>query len=152
MSRIIAFAFAVLFIFSCKEDHVHEPGEHIEAEGLVILDENDSVKVKIFRGIIDKSYGEKLIAVINSTSNPLRIKFLNNLQHIIEPPTAPEYKLVWEISDPSIAEIQLYEKDNNKFKFTTTGLKIGESSVEFKLLHNDHTDFRSGSIPLETTD
>ena len=129
----------------CEEDPVAPQEEHLKAIGMAFYSSGIEV-ARILRG----ETADTLFAPLDTLSNHLDVKFFDEDENIIDPPTEHQ-TLSWEIVDPTIANIWQHEGHEGTFGFHIRGLKIGETEIEFFVMHNDHSDYRSGQIPVKVT-
>lgn len=131
-------------LFSCSEDDPVQPQEeHFEAIGMVF--ESSGIRLaSILRGVTE----DILEAPEEGMSEHINIKFYDEDENIIDPPTDEDKSLAWEIDDPSILSIWQHEGEEGGFEFHLKGESEGETYIEFFVNHNDHHDYRSGKIPV----
>ena len=58
-----------------------------------------------------------------------------------------EYSLGWEIGSTNLADIEQHEEDG-RWSFHIVGKSAGETTVVFKLMHGDHSDFTTDPIDI----
>ena len=131
-----------IFNTACEDDPVAPQEEHLKAVGMVFYTSGIEV-ARILRG----ETTDTLFAPLNNLSDHLDVKFFDEDEKIINPPTEHQ-TLSWEIVDPTIVDIWQHDGHEGAFEFHTEGLKIGETEIEFFVMHNDHSDYRSGKIPV----
>ncbi len=132
-----------IFTTSCEDDPVIPQEEHLKAIGMVFYTSGIEV-ARVLRGVTT----DTLTAPVNGLSDHLNIKFINEEEKEINPPSTETQTLAWEIGDNLIAGIKQHDGEEGSFEFHVKGLKVGETSIEFFVMHNDHHDFRSGKIPV----
>jgi len=143
--KLLIFLFIlVLTVFNtgCEDDPVAPQEEHLKAIGMVFYSSGIEV-ARILRG----ETSDTLFAPLDSLSDHLDVKFFDEDENIVNPPTEHQ-TLSSEIVDPTIAELWQHEGHEGSFEFHMKGLKIGETEIEFFVMHNDHSDYRSGKIPV----
>lgn len=149
ISVAIFIALFSVFTTSCEKDPV-APEEHFEPVGIVIKDATKGVFMKIFEGKIDTNYNKEFIlnydTLEDGESEEYEIEFVGKDGKEIDHPTSASYKLELDFADKTVAE--LYQHDGEKWAFHIKALKKGETTVEIKILHNDHSDFRTPAINL----
>ncbi len=153
MKRLIFIGAVVLAFFAggCvfddeKNDPTAPQQDHFEAEGIVLVDSGVRF-FYMFRGQIDTSEGKVDTLVIPVGLSPhWEIKFLDENEQEIDPPDDANKSFGWVIADPSIVEI--YRHDGQEWEFHLNGLKVGETTIEFRVMHNDHYDFHTPTIPV----
>ncbi|MCE5252390.1 hypothetical protein LLG96_19490 [bacterium] len=120
--------------------------DHYKADGIVLIDSGVRF-FRMFRGEIDTTNGkvDTLVVPVGLTPH-WEIKFLDENNQEIEPPDDANKSFGWVISDPSVVEV--YRHDGQEWEFHLNGLKVGETTIEFRVMHNDHYDFHTPSIPV----
>lgn len=132
-------------LFSCKEkSSVENETEHTEAIGLTIYYQ-DKPYFKVLNAKIDTTISKKFY-LQNGKEMLFEVKFIDEDGEEIVPSEASK-NFSWIIDDSSIAKLELLP--NEKYKFKGTGLRIGETQIEFRLNHYDHPDFKTPKIPLQ---
>ncbi len=131
-----------LLIASCTDNPVTPgPTEHAEARGLLLSIGQDTL-VTVDSGQVQGSLSLKNGETIGSV----------NVTYILEDgerevPDEPDHHLGWTIGDSTIATVAQQSGDA-RFSFHLTGLKEGSTTLVVKLVHVDHDDFVSPSIPV----
>lgn len=148
-SNILARIFILLTItitfFSCKDDDPITPAEdHFEAIGMVFYTSGIEIG-RILRG----QTSDTLEAPEGGLSEHIDIKFFDENENIIDPPDNKNKTLSWEIGNSQIADIWQHEGEEGSFEFHLKGLKQGKTTIEFFILHEGHSDYRSGKIPVK---
>ena len=139
-----------IILSSCSEDtQPLTPGEHFEAEGMLFLDGARKPYLKVFRGSVDTVLARKFTAPLNNISDAFIVKFLDSKQNEVNPPSESVKKLTWQIDDPSIVEVYQHEGEEGGYEFHLRGKKAGQTYIQFYVTHGDHSDYRSGKIPVE---
>ncbi|MBZ0183282.1 MAG: hypothetical protein K8F60_12570 [Melioribacteraceae bacterium] len=143
---VIAFTILIsaLFVTSCDktDDPVSTQEEHFEAIGMVFRTSGIEA-ARILRGITT----DTLKGPEGAIGDALDITFINEDENEIAPPSEP--KLAWEIDDPTIFEVWQHPGEEGGYEFHVKGLKEGETKIEFFIMHEGHSDFRSGKIPVK---
>lgn len=144
----ISISIVVLFLTSCNShDPVAPQEDHFEAIGTVIYDATGAEIVRILRGITS----DTLTAQVGVLSDHYNVKFINDDEEVVDPPTDdPEQSM-----EVSITETNLLETETDMpgaFEFHLRGKATGNTTIEIKLLHNGHSDYRSGLIPVKIVD
>jgi hypothetical protein len=135
---------ALLFALGgCKDNPVEPDETHAEAEGLVLR--MNGVDIVIVREGTVTGH----ISVPNGTeTDHIDVYFLDHADTRFRP-EGSEYDLGWSIADTSVAAI---ERDpGEKWGIHVIGKAVQTTSVEIRLLHHDHADFRTPSIPIHVT-
>ena len=141
----VLFSFVgVLFYSGCSDDDPVAPAEdHFEAIGVYLS--TSGIKVaSILRGVTS----DTLVAPAGGLSDHLEVQFYNEDEEIIDPPTSSDHSLAFEIGDTSIAGIFQHEGEEGGYEFHLRGKKAGVTYIELFIMHEDHSDFRSGEIPV----
>ena len=125
-----------------NDDPVTSQEEHFEAIGMIFR--TSGIKVaQILRGVTT----DTLKGPEGAIGDALDITFFNPNESEIAPPSNPS--LAWEIEDPTIFEIWQHSGEEGGYEFHLKGLKAGETRIEFFIMHDGHSDFRSGKIPVK---
>ena len=132
------------FTTACEDDPVAPQEEHLEAIGMVFYDSGIEV-ARIIRGVTS----DTLKAPLGGLSEHYDIKFIDESENEFDPPSTETQTLAWEFEDVSIADIWQHEGEEGSFAFHLQGLLVGETNIEFFVMHNDHNDYRSGKIPVK---
>ena len=143
------FVFIIFLLNSCSEEHSHGPGEHFEAEGALFLDGSRAPYLQIFRGQVDPAFKTTFKAPLNNLSDAFIVKFLDADKKEKNPPTDPSVRLTWKIANTDIVEVYQHEGEEGGYEFHLRGKKTGTTTIEFYLTHGDHSDYRTGTIPVE---
>ncbi|MBK7106405.1 MAG: hypothetical protein IPH62_14085 [Ignavibacteriae bacterium] len=132
------------FLISCQDDPVSNQEEHFEAIGTVIYDATGATVVSILRGVTD----DTLKISNGELSDHFSVKFYDENENIINPPSDENVKLGYEISDTTTANWWQHEGEEGGYEFHFNGLKSGVTTFELFIVHEGHNDYRSGLIPL----
>lgn len=144
---------SLIILTSCDEDDPSSPSEeHFDAAGVEIEDATGAVFFKVFKGQVDASVNEKFEIPIGM-SDHFEIYFLDDNGNRLEEPEDHHYTLGYEIEDPSIVALHQHEDDHDddhyeEWEFHLEGLKAGETTLELSILHEGHSDFRTGKFPV----
>jgi len=145
--RKVLFLFSLLVfsitITSCEDDPVAPQEEHLKAIGMVFYSSGIEV-ARILRGVTT----DTLFAPLDNLSDHMDVMFLDEDEKLVDPPTEHQ-KLNSEVDDPTTVDMWQHPGEEGAFEFHLEGFKIGETSIEFFVMHNDHADFRSGKIPVK---
>lgn len=139
---ILVLLFSVLFSACGEDDPVTPQDNHFEAIG-VALYRGDVLHASILRG----ETNDTLRAAVGVTGEDYDVRFYNEDEHIVEAHD-DEVTFSWEIGDTSVVEVVQESGKEGKFEFRLRGLKAGSTVIEFFILHEGHSDFRSGKMPL----
>jgi len=134
-------------IFDDEKDSPSAPQQdHFEAEGIVLVDSGVRF-FRMFRGEIDTTGGKADTLVVPLGLTPhWEIKFLDENGQEIDPPDNANKHFGWVIGNPSLVE--MYRHDGQEWEFHLNGLAVGETDIEFRVMHNDHYDFHTPKIPV----
>lgn len=136
--------FSIMFFVSCSDDDPVTPQEeHFEAIGTVIYDATGAEIARILRGVTT----DTLSAQVGVLSDHYRVKFINDEEQIVDPPENEESSMEVVITDTNLLETETDEPGG--FEFHLRGKAAGITSIEIKILHNGHSDYRSGLIPVK---
>lgn len=136
--------FLLLFVLvSCSDDPITPQEDHFEAEGIVFL--QSGIKIaEIFKG----ETSDTLLAPLGSMTTGIDVKFYNSNKEIIEPPIDPDLSFAWEIADTNTVNVWQHPGEEGSFEFHLQGSSVGETLMEFFIIHEGHADFRSGKITV----
>ena len=131
---------------SCKEEDPIEPAhEHFDAVGMVLLNSDSTVFLNIFEGMV-QSENKEINLKINDSTDFYIIKFLDENGNLIEVPDEEHKTFSWDIADHDIFQINF--KNENGWFISFKGLNIGTTNVVFKIMHEDHNDFKTPAVPV----
>ena len=137
---------SILFIESCKEEQITEPQhEHYETYGINIY-HSDSLYLRVFDAIIDTNYHHSFELTTNTEPQKFKIKFLDENGKEMAYPTDSNKVLGWIIADTNIVSSTL--SADSKWAFELEAKEPGNTSIEIRLNHIDHPDFKTPSIPV----
>lgn len=136
--------FLLIILTSCNDDDpVSHQEEHFEAIGTVIYDATGAEIARILRGVT----ADTLSAQVGILSDHYTVKFINDDEVIVDPPDDEETSMEVDITDSDLLETETDEPGG--FEFHLKGIAIGLTSIEIKILHNGHSDYRSGLLPVK---
>jgi len=140
--NILLLSLFFVFFVSCSEQSSPTESEedHFKANGLII--ESSGKRILTYFNLKTK---DTLYVPIGLTEH-YEIKFLSADSTVIEPPSDDEKKLGWVISDTSMLEV--YRHGGDEWEFHLKGKKVGNTFIEFQVLHQQHPDFRTNKIPV----
>ncbi len=144
--KIFAAVILLLIFFSitsCQEDPIAPQDEHIKAIGMVFYSSGIEV-ARIEKGITE----DTLYAPLGGNSDHLDVKFIGEDGVEFDPPTDATQTLSWEFENNAMCDVWQHEGEEGSFEFHLQGLQVGNTNVEFFAMHNDHSDYRSGKIPV----
>lgn len=144
INTLVIACLATVFLFSCAKESgpTVTQEDHFEADGLVILDEEFSTVVHVWRG---KVTGE-LHTHAGCKTEHLQIRFLDSDSNLVNPPDDEDLVLGWTFGDSTIAEVTRHEGDI--WDFHILGVKEGETTIKLSTLHGDHADFSTPVIDV----
>ena len=129
-----------------KDDYPLAPEEdHFEAIGLLIYDASGKQVAKILRGVTS----DTLYAESGKISDHFTVKFYNDEEKIVNPPTSEHLKFNAKIDNETVAKFWQHPGEEGEFEFHIDGVKRGKTLIEFFIEHEGHNDFRTGKIPLQ---
>lgn len=143
----ILLLFAIL-ISSCSDDDnpvEHEEHDHFEAVGLVISSNGTEV--------VRNENGEvtgKITVENGKETSQLVLQFIDEHDGDLGVPEGDEFSLDYTIADSTIASLLQKSTDGN-WNFHIQGKKAGSTTIEIKIMHEDHPDFVSLPITIEVT-
>lgn len=146
---VLLFSLSLLFVSCSDEDDPSEPQhEHFEAEGWIFEDAAGRDYIVIYEGKFDNSgIATEFIVPFDDMTDHFEIYFLDHDKDEINPPDDDDKKLGWVIGDESIVEV--HRHDDEEWEFHLKGLKVGETDIEFQIVHNDHADVKTIKIPVK---
>lgn len=151
MSKIISqISFIILLVFtltSCEKSNPVEQEEHFEPMGLIIRDATKAVYMKLWEGKLDTAYYSKISILDTGLTDAFYVTFLNDKKEEIEAPESA--KLAYIVSDISIANVYQHQGEEGDTEFHLIPKKVGITDIEIRVLHNDHSDFKTPKISLE---
>ncbi|KAA3655729.1 MAG: hypothetical protein DWQ10_17010 [Calditrichaeota bacterium] len=139
---ILSFSF-----YACDEDNpVNDDGDndHAEAVGLVVLQSETEI-VRYENGAVT---GEITLKAGEATQ--LSVLFINDHDGELFSPDEDHHSLDWTVADQTIADLS-QDGITAAWEFQVSGEKVGNTTVELKILHEDHADFVSLPIPIRVT-
>lgn len=147
-------AFKILFVvltisimmFGCDKDNPvdeDDHAEHAEAVGLVISQSGAEI-ARYENGAVTGK-----ISVAAGEETPLlSVKFIDDHDGELFTPEGEHYSMAWTIADESVAEVERHDEDG-EWKFHIKGKATGNTTIEIKIMHENHADFVSLPIPIE---
>lgn len=123
------------FFMACEDDGPTGTEEHVEAEGLRLY-VGPQVVMEYFKGswsldtLLSPAGGSLMHTAKLLDEDTLEITDIEL-----------EVKFSAEFADTSIADIYWNVGEEGSFEFYILGKKLGNTSVVFKTLHGDHSDF-----------
>lgn len=137
-------AVTALSFSACESDPKSSQSGHFHAEGIELRD--SGIKVfRYFQGVIDSSVSAE-IDVDMGLSPLLRLSFLGSDGSNIGTPESDDHTLGWIIGDTDILGVEQHEGE--VWDFHLLGKKPGETTIEFRIYHGDHYDFRTIDLPV----
>ncbi|MBB4637140.1 hypothetical protein [Longimicrobium terrae] len=133
---------ATAMLAACDDDGTGpDDHDHDEAAGLVILDQNNAtvVSVNASRQVTGS------LSVKAGQAKHLEVWFVAEDGDRFQPDGA-EHTLDWTVANESIAVI-----DSHGDHMDLDGVAAGSTAVVFSILHGNHSDYDSPSIPITVT-
>lgn len=144
----ILLVFSIFIIIACDNGtDSNDDTEHARAVGLVIYSSGTTV-VDYER---DEAVSGQLEVPAGERSDHFDIKFIDEDGDEFEPED-DHYKLDWSIGDTSLVAIWQHEDEAGGWEFHLDGKKAGETTIRFKVMHDDHADFTSKLVPVVVSD
>ncbi|MFA7290195.1 MAG: hypothetical protein WC055_15065 [Melioribacteraceae bacterium] len=129
----------------CKGDNpVSAQEDHFQPFGMAIYDATGALNVKILRGVTS----DTLHAEVGKRSDHYSVQFYNSEDKLIPPPTSQNLKLDWKIGDASLVGVWQHPGEEGGYEFHLEGIKKGNTTIEFYIVHEGHNDYRTGLIPV----
>jgi len=145
MTILFIISFIVAFTACSSDDPVAPHEEHFEAIGTVIYDGTGAEIFRILRGVTN----DTLFAKVGVLSDHYDVKFINDDEQVVNPPDDDDLSMGIDITDPNLLEIE--QDEPGEFEFHLMGVAEGLTTIEIKILHGNHADYRSGLIPVKIT-
>ncbi|MDZ7764097.1 MAG: hypothetical protein U5K00_06670 [Melioribacteraceae bacterium] len=132
-------------VISCSddEDPVAPQEEHFEAIGTVVYYATGAEVLRVLRGTTT----DTLLAKVGVLSDHFDVKFIDEDEDVVDAPDDEESSMGIDVSDTNLLEIE--QDEPGAFEFHLMGKAIGVTSIEIKILHAGHADYRSGLIPVK---
>lgn len=150
LKYLYGFLFIIISLMgfnSCSDDDPIAPEEeHFDAEGLIITESGITI-ASIFRGVTT----DTLEIPAGGRSGHFKVKFYDENKNVIDPPTDGK-TLGWEIGDTSKLGVYQHPGEEGEYELHLDGKNSGNTYIEFFVLHEGHSDFRSGKIPVDVKD
>jgi hypothetical protein len=148
LARLLVFGMllilAALLLPACGDDDpLTSKTEHFEAIGMYFTTSGIPV-ASILRGVTTDTFHVPLGAL----TSHIDAEFYDDDENIIGPPASSDHSLGWAIDDSAIVEVWQHEGEEGSFEFHLRGLAVGETHIEFFVVHLNHNDYRSGKIPV----
>ncbi|MBK8233802.1 MAG: hypothetical protein IT349_16430 [Candidatus Eisenbacteria bacterium] len=124
--------------------HVVDEGE-IEAEGLVLAQKCTWLATWNYDLAHPEVATGRLLAPVGGVNDSIDVRFVSPDRLLFAPEGEP-YTLGWEITDPSLVEVEVDPLD--PWRVLIRGKVAGTTTVRWKILHEGHSDYTSGPIPL----
>ena len=146
LSTVVFFSLLCsLTLLSCDDNPVEDDDhDHAPAEGLV-LEMNGTALVTVHEGQVT---GTITVAAGEKTDH-ITVEFTDHDgQHIHTDELGSEFSLGWTIADEAVAEFE----HEGRWGLHIHGLTAGNTTLEIRLNHGEHADFRTPAIPIQVTD
>jgi hypothetical protein len=142
---LLALAGVVAFLTACWEDApLTPPEDHMQAEGMALLHDS-TVVYAIFRGMTS----DTVLVAAGGSSVWYDVMFYDTGRALIEPDRDPGHSLAWQFADSTRATVEQDPTDMYRVRFH--GSRAGETFIEFFVLHDGHSDFRTNRMPFRVT-
>lgn len=144
--NLYVFIILSFILLSCSKENnpITTEEDHFKAYGLIL--ESSGKRILTYFNL--KSTDTLTIPI--GMSDHIDVKFLDKDSIVIEPPVDKDKKFGWVIDDTSI--VNVYRHSGDEWEFHLVGKKIGITHIEFRVLHNDHPDFKTIKIPIKVED
>ncbi|MCZ7602356.1 MAG: hypothetical protein M5R37_05790 [Melioribacteraceae bacterium] len=141
---VLFISLSVIVFTSCGDDDPVTPQEeHFEAIGTVIYDATGAEVLRILRGVTS----DTLFAKVGILSDHYNVKFLDEDEVVVTPPADDETTMGLDITDTNLLAFE--QDEPGAFEFHLEGKAAGITTIEIKILHSGHSDYRSGLIPVK---
>ena len=134
MKKIILFIFMSFFL-ACEDSPTGGDDDHVEAEGLRLY-VGPQIVMEYFQGswspdtLLSPAGGSMKHTAVLLDHDSLEISYMEE-----------GITFTAEFADTSIADIYWDMGEDGSFDFYILGKKLGYTSVVFKTIHGDHSDF-----------
>lgn len=144
--KIYTFIILSIFAISCSDETnpITSEADHFKAYGLIF--ESSGNRILTYFNL---KTNDTLYVPIGMTDH-MEVKFLDEAEKVIDPPSNKDKKFGWVIDDTSM--VSVYRHSGDEWGFHLVGKKIGTTFIEFRVLHNDHPDFKTIKIPVIVQD
>jgi hypothetical protein len=145
-NTFILLAAAFLLVSGCEtKNPVTDEEGHEEAVGLVITSSGLEL-VRYENGVVTGS-----VSVQAGQETPLlTVQFIDEHDGALFQPDEEGHTLGVDIEHADIAEMEQHAEDG-LWRFHIIGKTAGTTSMEVKIIHEDHADFVSLPIPIQVT-
>ena len=144
---VILLSLITFTFMACSDDDdpVQPQEEHFEAIGAVIYDGTGAEIARILRGVTC----DTLYAQVGVLSDHYDVKFINDEEEVVNPPSGEEHTMGIVVTNTDLLETE--QDEPGAFEFHLQGKAVGVTTVELQILHDGHSDYRSGLIPVRIT-
>jgi hypothetical protein len=143
LSQAVLVVLLAGMVAACKKNPVNPDDDHADAEGLVLrMNGVDIVTVK--EGQVSGSISVK----VGEETDHIAVYFLDDHNDRFQP-TGKDYSLGWALGDETVAGV--YRDPGEEWEIHIVGKKVGQTTIEIRLLHVGHVDFRTPPIPINVT-
>lgn len=143
-TRLYSLIFAAALLIGCNNpasnDDDHE--EHSDPDRMEFIIDGESIASYTYSN--DSTEGHFDLQEGAETSVTVEF-FAEDGDEIHGEDLDEEYSLAWEIANPDIANIEQHDEDG-RWSFHVAGKTSGETTVQFKLMHGNHADFRTPGV------
>ncbi len=145
-NKLIAFSFAAVFLIAgcsnpASDDDDHE--EHSEPHRIEFVMNGETI-VTYSDGDVSGHFD---VEEEHETSLITAEFYDEDGDEIHDEDLGDEYSLAWEIANTDHADIEQHDEDG-RWSFHIVGKAAGETTVEFQLMHGDHSDFSTDPIEI----
>jgi hypothetical protein len=134
----------LIYIQSCGEDNLQNPGQHFSATGLFIQPEGSSDTLVYYHNGSFTDGKDSLFVNAGDTTSNLQIIFLDAARNVISPPLSSEYSLGLDIANLNIAKTLITQR----WDFRLVGITSGQTTLIIKVTHGTHADFTSMPVRI----
>jgi len=140
---LLGLALAIGFT-ACDNDDDDDHGEHLEAVGVALVQDGDTLAMATSADTSDVS-GEIHLHE-GESRGPILVHFLDDEGHWFRPAEDPDGDHSLEIlHNQLLVSVAL---DAANWAFTITGVEEGETALVVRILHNGHADYVSPELPV----
>lgn len=134
-----AFLVATLFTLQACDTTSNDHDDHSDPFGAALIMNGVEIAAQE-GGAITYLDGDHLELEVGEETNLIQIRFIAEDGDRFTPDADDGFSLQWKVADESVLEVEQHEEDG-PWSFHLVGTGVGETTVEFDLFHNDHSDF-----------
>lgn len=144
MIALLALLPVLLFFSGCSEDNpVSDQQDHFKPYGVKLISGGVTI-LEYYKGVSS----DTLSAPLGSMTDGIDVKFFDENKNVINPPTDTQKKLSFTFADASIATQWQHPGEEGGYEFHIKGLKLGNTNLTLRVMHNDHADFTTIPFPV----